>query len=142
MVWINAKRLHPDAKLPIYATAGSSGFDVACVDDLRLLPNHPELVRTGWAFEIPLGYELQVRPRSGLAIKHGITVVNSPGTIDADYRGEVCVILRSPVGLDIPAGTRIAQLVPQVVPKVIFREYDEELSETGRGCGGFGSSGA
>jgi dUTP pyrophosphatase len=140
MVWIKAKKLHPDARMPTRATPNSSGYDISCVHDLRLLPNHPEVVKTGWAFEIPQGYEIQVRPRSGLAAKHGITVVNSPGTIDADFRGEVGVILRSPIGIDIPAGTRIAQLVVQHVPEIIFQEV-EELTQTERGEGGYGSTG-
>jgi dUTP pyrophosphatase len=116
-------------------------MDISCLQELRLMPNHTEVVKTGLAVEIPKGYELQIRPRSGLAAKYGITVTNSPGTIDADYRGEICVLLRSPVPIDFPAGTRIAQLVPQQVPHLIFQDVDE-LSETERGEGGFGSTGS
>jgi dUTP pyrophosphatase len=140
MIWINVKKVHPDATIPVYATAGSSGLDITCINNERLLPNHANVVRTGLAFEIPQGWELQVRPRSGLAKKYGLSIVNSPGTIDSDFRGEVCVLLHAHVGVDLPAGTRIAQLVPQHVPMVAFKEVDQ-LEETARGEGGFGHTG-
>jgi dUTP pyrophosphatase len=89
------KRLRANVELPKQMTHGSSGYDIFAPEDLKLLAHHQELVPCGFAVKVPEGYELQIRPRSGLALKHGITVVNSPGTIDSDYRGEVGVILRS-----------------------------------------------
>lgn len=139
MLTIKIKRLRDDIQLPKQMTNGSSGYDVFAPHEIRLLPNRVELIPCGFSLEIPKGYELQVRPRSGLALKHGITVVNSPGTIDADYRGEVGVLLRSPVGFDIAKGERIAQLVPQIVPSMVFQEVTT-TTQTERGVGGFGST--
>lgn len=133
-------KLDDGAKLPKYQTVGAAGMDVHCIEDVRMLPNHVEKVRTGIYVQIPEGYEIQVRPRSGLAAK-GIQVVNSPGTIDEDFVGEVCVLLRSPYGVDLEAGTRVAQLVLKKVPKIEW-EVVNELEETERGGGGFGSTGA
>ena len=142
---VKIKRLHPDAIIPRYATAGSSGFDLHTIDEGVLLPGERALLRTGLAFEIPPGYEMQIRPRSGLAFKHGISVVNSPGTIDSDYRGDVGVILinHGHHPFRIEKGDRIAQAVIQRVPDVELIEVDadESLSETERGEGGFGSTG-
>lgn len=142
---VKIKRLHPDAIIPRYATAGSSGFDLHTIDEGVLLPGERALLRTGLAFEIPPGYEMQIRPRSGLAFKHGISVVNSPGTIDSDYRGDVGVILinHGHHPFRIEKSDRIAQAVIQRVPDVELVEVDadESLSETERGDGGFGSTG-
>jgi dUTP pyrophosphatase len=127
---------------PSYATGGSAGMDVVAAEDLTLAPGQRHAVATGFAIAIPTGFEVQVRPRSGLALKHGITCLNTPGTIDEDYRGEVKVILAN-LGtepFEIRRGERIAQLVPARVQKAAFREV-AELSETSRGAGGFGSTG-
>jgi len=128
--------------LPAYATDGAAGMDVVAAEDLTLGAGQRHAVATGFAIAIPEGYEVQVRPRSGLALKHGITCLNTPGTIDHDYRGEVKVILAN-LGSDpfeIRRGERIAQLVPAPVQKARFREV-EILGETSRGAGGFGSTG-
>lgn len=128
--------------LPAYATAHAAGMDVVAAEDLTLAPGARHAVATGFAIAIPEGYEVQVRPRSGLALKHGVTCLNTPGTIDADYRGEVKVILAN-LGSDpfaIARGDRIAQLVPAAVTLAAFAEVDE-LDETARGAGGFGSTG-
>ena len=128
--------------LPAYATDGAAGLDVVAAEDLTLGAGQRHAVATGFAIAIPEGYEVQVRPRSGLALKHGITCLNTPGTIDHDYRGEVKVILAN-LGSDpfeIRRGERIAQLVPAPVQKARFREV-EVLAETSRGAGGFGSTG-
>ena len=128
--------------LPRYASEDAVGLDVAAAEELILEPGKRHAVATGFAIEIPRGYEVQVRPRSGLAMKHGITCLNTPGTIDSDYRGEVKVILvnlgREP--FDIRRGERIAQLVPAPVLRADFVEASE-LSDTERGSGGFGSTG-
>ena len=127
---------------PTYATDGAAGLDVVAAEDLILEPGQRHAVATGFAIAIPTGYEVQVRPRSGLALKHGITCLNTPGTIDEDYRGEVKVILAN-LGSEpfaVRRGERIAQLIPAPVLKAAFREV-EALEETGRGAGGFGSTG-
>ncbi len=146
MLRVRVKRL-PHAEgldIPSYATENSSGLDLraAIESPIILKPMDRVLIPTGFAFEIPPGYEGQVRPRSGLALKKGITVLNSPGTIDADYRGEVKVILIN-LGSEevvINRGDRIAQLVISPVTKVDMVEV-EELDTTSRGEGGFGSTG-
>ncbi len=128
--------------LPSYATHGAAGLDVVAAEDVTLAPGTRHAVATGFAIEIPRGYEVQVRPRSGLAFKHGITCLNTPGTIDSDYRGEVKVILAN-LGSDpfeIVRGERIAQLVPAPVLRATLLEV-AELDETRRGAGGFGSTG-
>lgn len=128
--------------VPSYATTGAAGMDVVAAEDLDLAPGARHAVATGFAMAIPDGYEVQVRPRSGLALKHGITCLNTPGTIDSDYRGEVKVILAN-LGSDpfpIRRGDRIAQLVPAPVQKARFAMVDS-LDETERGAGGFGSTG-
>jgi len=126
-------------------TSGSSGCDVAAAveEDVTLEPGGRALIPTGFIFEIPPGLEIQVRPRSGLALKHGVTVLNAPGTIDADYRGEVKVILANlgTTAFTISRGDRIAQLVPMRVEASLGFIEVEELGETTRGDGGFGSSG-
>ncbi|WP_066663268.1 MULTISPECIES: dUTP diphosphatase [unclassified Sphingomonas] len=128
--------------LPAYATAGAAGMDVVAAEDLILAPGARHAVATGFAIAIPPGFEVQVRPRSGLALKHGITCLNTPGTIDEDYRGEVKVILAN-LGdqpFTIARGERIAQLVPAPVQRALFEEV-AVLDETDRGSGGFGSTG-
>ena len=128
--------------LPSYATPGAAGLDVVAAEDLDLMPGQRHAVATGFRVAIPEGYEIQVRPRSGLAFKHGVTVPNTPGTIDSDYRGEVKVILAN-LGtepFDIGRGERIAQLVPAPVQRATFEEV-EGIDETTRGAGGFGSTG-
>ncbi len=128
--------------LPVYATAGAAGMDVVSAEDVTIAPGMRHAVATGLAMAIPEGYEIQVRPRSGLALKHGITVPNTPGTIDSDYRGELKVILINHGGSDfaIRRGDRVAQLVLAPVTRVSWQEV-ETLDETARGTGGFGSTG-
>ena len=133
-----------DLPLPSYQSNGSSGLDLraAVVDDITLQPGDIELIPTGLSISIPRGYEAQVRPRSGLALRHGLGLVNSPGTIDADYRGELGVIAinlgKKP--LTIRRGDRIAQMVVNKIAQVKVEEVDE-LDPTIRGSGGFGHSG-
>lgn len=128
--------------LPAYATAHAAGMDVVSAEELTLAPGARHAVATGFAIAIPKGYEVQVRPRSGLALKQGVTCLNTPGTIDADYRGEVKVILANLGGepFEIRRGDRIAQLVPAPVQRARFVEVGE-LDDTERGAGGFGSTG-
>ena len=128
--------------LPSYATPGAAGLDVVAAEDLDLAPGQRHAVATGFRVAIPNGYEIQVRPRSGLAFKHGISVPNTPGTIDSDYRGELKILLinHGAEPFAIRRGERIAQLVPAVVTLATFDEV-EELCETTRGHGGFGSTG-
>jgi dUTP pyrophosphatase len=144
MIQIELRRL-PHGQglpLPVYATEHAAGLDVVAAESLTLAPGARHAVATGFAIAIPEGYEVQVRPRSGLALKHGITCLNTPGTIDADYRGEVKVILAN-LGsepFEIIRGERIAQLVPAPVLRARFSEVTE-LAATARGAGGFGSTG-
>lgn len=128
--------------LPAYATAGAAGMDVLAAEDVTIAPGGRHAVATGFAVAIPAGYEIQVRPRSGLALKHGISVPNSPGTVDADYRGEVKVILinLSDEAFAISRGDRVAQLVLAPVVQAAWEEV-ADLDETARGAGGFGSTG-
>ena len=128
--------------LPAYATAHAAGMDVVAAEDITLAPGQRHAVATGFAIAIPVGYEVQVRPRSGLALKHGVTCLNTPGTIDADYRGEVKVILANlgDTPFVIARGDRIAQLVPAAVQHASFAEVTD-LDDTARGSGGFGSTG-
>jgi dUTP pyrophosphatase len=132
----------PPLELPRYETEGSAGLDLRADEPVALEPGGRALVPTGLALEIPPGHEGQVRPRSGLAARHGVGLLNAPGTIDADYRGEVKVILvnlgQAPVRFE--RGERIAQLVIAPVVRVAL-ELVEALGETGRGAGGFGSTG-
>lgn len=144
MIEIQLQRLPHSKGLPAprYATDGAAGLDVVAAEHVTLAPGERHAVATGFAIAIPEGYEVQVRPRSGLAIKHGITCLNTPGTIDHDYRGEVKVILAN-LGsepFEVRRGERIAQLVPAAVLKASFVEV-ESLEETQRGAGGFGSTG-
>jgi len=131
-----------DLPLPDYATAGAAGMDVVAAEDVTLAPGARAAIATGFALAIPNGYEVQVRPRSGLALKHGVTCLNTPGTIDSDYRGEVKVILAN-LGQGpfvVGRGDRIAQLVPAPVLRAELVEVDT-LDATPRGAGGFGSTG-
>jgi dUTP pyrophosphatase len=128
--------------LPAYATAGAAGMDVVSAEDVIIAPAGRHAVATGLAMAIPPGFEIQVRPRSGLALKHGITVPNSPGTIDSDYRGELKVILinHGAEPFEIRRGDRVAQLVLAPVIQANWLPVDE-LDATERGAGGFGSTG-
>lgn len=128
--------------LPAYETAGAAGMDLRAAEAITLKPGTRCLMPTGFAIALPEGFEAQVRPRSGLAVKHGVTVLNSPGTIDCDYRGEVKVPLINHGEEDfvIARGDRIAQVVVAPVTRIGWAEL-ETLDETARGAGGFGSSG-
>jgi dUTP pyrophosphatase len=140
---IRIKRLHPGAHLPEYAHGPmeDAGMDIRCIEEVLLEPGVPQAVATGLALEIPRGYEVQIRPRSGLALKHAITLPNSPATIDPGYRGELKVIMLNlgKAAYEIRAGDRIAQLVVSRYEPVEWEEG--ELAESARGIGGFGSSG-
>jgi dUTP pyrophosphatase len=141
--WLNDEAVR-DINIPAYGTSGASGMDVcaALEQDIDLHPGDIMLIPTGFAIDIPAGYEVQVRPRSGLAIKHGITIVNAPGTIDSDYRGEVKIGLIN-VGrkvFTIKRGDRIAQLVAAPVVKARMNIV-ETLSQSKRDVGGFGHTG-
>jgi dUTP pyrophosphatase len=142
---VKIKLCHPLAKLPTKADPGSSGYDLYAVEVGVLYPGSITVVSTGLSMGIPEGYEVQIRPRSGLAAKSGVMVVNSPGTIDLSYTGIVKVILTTvtcrPYGFAINPGDRIAQMVIQKVPDIGLELTTEEFSETSRGSGGFGSSG-
>ncbi|MBN8848432.1 MULTISPECIES: dUTP diphosphatase [unclassified Sphingomonas] len=141
---IQVKRLpHGDGlPLPGYATAGAAGMDVVAAEDVTLAPGARHAVATGFAIAIPEGYEVQVRPRSGLALNHGVTCLNTPGTIDSDYRGEVKVILANlgDASFEVTRGQRIAQLIPAPVLRAALDEVTT-LDDTARGAGGFGSTG-
>ena len=143
---VRLKRLPHGAGLPLpfYQTAGAAGADLtaALAEPLTIPPGGRALVPSGFCFAVPEGFEMQVRPRSGLAAKHGITVLNSPGTVDSDYRGEVMAILvnHGPEAFTIRHADRIAQIVIAPVVLAAFAET-EELPETARGGGGFGSTG-
>lgn len=142
MMKLGFKRIHPDAVLPAYAHASDAGMDLRSVDDLVIPSRQSALVHTGLVMMLPLGYEAQVRPRSGLALKSGIFVLNSPGTIDAGYRGEIGIILAnfSDEPFVVAKGDKIAQMViaPVIQPQI---EEVDEIDETDRGAGGFGSTG-
>jgi dUTP pyrophosphatase len=128
--------------LPAYESEHAAGMDLRAAEDAILPPGGRALVATGFAIALPDGFEAQVRPRSGLAVKHGVTLLNSPGTIDADYRGEIKVILinHGRESFAVKRGDRIAQMVVSPVTRVVLKET-AELSGTGRGAGGFGSTG-
>ncbi|MCQ2368678.1 MAG: dUTP diphosphatase [Kiritimatiellae bacterium] len=137
------KRIHPDAVLPSYAHKSDAGMDIRSVEELTILPGKRALVHTGLVMILPPMYEAQVRPRSGLALKKGVTVLNTPGTIDAGYRGEVGVILIN-LGeepFEIKKGDKIAQIVIASVTQPEEILETEEIDETDRGEGGFGSTG-
>ena len=145
MIKILIKRLSKEASLPKYETSGSSGMDLAAniETDVIINPGKTAIIPTGLALSIPKGFEVQIRPRSGLAAKQKISVLNSPGTIDADYRGEIKVILIN-LGQElfkVEKGLRIAQMVVFPIVQASLKEVSD-LSETERGKGGFGSTGA
>ena len=144
MTRVEIKRLpnNEDLPLPAYETAGAAGMDLRAAESITLRPGARHLVPTGLSIALPQGFEAQIRPRSGLAVKHGVTVLNSPGTIDSDYRGEVKVPLINHGQEDfvIARGDRIAQMVIAPVTQVSWTEVSM-LDETARGAGGFGSSG-
>lgn len=141
---IRLKRLPHGQGLPApsYTTEGAAGMDVVAAEELTLAPGQRHAVATGFAVAIPHGYEIQVRPRSGLALKHGVSVPNTPGTIDSDYRGELKIIMinHGDSPFPIKRGDRVAQIVPAPVQRARFAEV-EELDDTVRGAGGFGSTG-
>ena len=145
---VRVRRLRPDSDsdlpLPRYMTPGAAGLDVvaAVQETVVLAPGERALIPTGLAFEIPDGFEVQVRPRSGLAFKYGVTVLNAPGTIDSDYRGEIGILLinHGDAAFEIERGERIAQLVFASVVQMQF-DLVEELSSSQRGAGGFGHTG-
>lgn len=139
---VKIKKLHPDAVVPKYATEGSSGFDLVAVEDVIIDSGATKLVKTGLSMAVDQGFELQVRPRSGISLKTFLRVANSPGTVDSDYRGEICIIMTN-TGIGsyhIQKGDRIAQGVVCPIIQVDFEEVDD-LDDTNRGSGGFGSSG-
>ena len=142
-VSVNIKRLDPSIELPRYAYSGDAGLDLRANETVDIPPYERRLVSTGLAIALPDGYAGFVQPRSGMALKHGLSIANTPGLIDAHYRGELKIIavnLDSSETIHIEKGERIAQLVIQEVPVVDLVEVDE-LDETDRGTGGFGSSG-
>ena len=144
MTKILIKRLSKEVSLPKYETSGSSGMDLAAYIDsnINIDPGQTAIIPTGLALSIPKGFEVQIRPRSGLAAKQKISVLNTPGTIDADYRGEIKVILINlgPKPFKVEKGLRIAQMVVCPIVQAQLKEVDD-LSETERGKGGFGSTG-
>lgn len=142
MTTIRFKILDNSATLPVQAHPGDAGMDLSSIEDATIAPGARRLVHTGLAVEIPFGFEGQVRPRSGLALKHGVTVLNTPGTIDAGYRGEIGVVLANfgDAPFAVEKGMRIAQLVIAAVTEVAV-EVVGELSQSERGAGGYGSSG-
>ncbi len=140
---VGIKKLSEEAITPKYATSGSSGFDFHSIESVTIQPGETKLIKTGLSFDIPKGFEMQVRPRSGMSLKTPFRINNSPGTVDSDYLGEVCII-GSNVSTDVPVvinkGDRIAQGVVCPVVQVTF-ELVEELKVTERGVGAFGHSG-
>jgi len=144
MISVEVKKMNVHAEIPQYMTLGSAGCDIkACLSEpLEIKPLERKAVPTGLAFGIPEGFEIQVRPRSGLSIKQGLTVINAPGTIDSDYRGEVMILVVN-LGnetVKLQHGDRVAQLVLQKVNQIGWQEVTQ-LSDTARGAGGFGSTG-
>ncbi|MFT2644939.1 dUTP diphosphatase [Helicobacter pylori] len=139
---IKIQKIHPNALIPKYQTEGSSGFDLHAVEEVMIKPHSVGLVKIGICLSLEVGYELQVRTRSGLALNHQVMVLNSPGTVDNDYRGEIKVILANLSDKDfkVQVGDRIAQGVVQKTYNAEFIEC-EQLDETSRGSGGFGSTG-
>jgi dUTP pyrophosphatase len=143
-VRVKVKKLHPDAVIPKYANVGDSGFDLVALENVELWPGDTKLIKTGLSMAVPIGFELQIRPRSGLSLKTPLRVANSPGTCDSSFRGEICVIItntaREGSSYTIKQGDRIAQGVVHKVEQAEFEEVNE-LDKTKRGSGGFGSSG-
>lgn len=143
MVIVKVKLLDNRARVPSYATSGSSGFDFYCETDTPIPSNTWRMIVTGLCFEVPEGYEIQIRSRSGAALEHGLIILNQPGTIDSDYRGPITLIVWNVTnkGVTVEAGTRIAQGVLCPIVKADFQEV-LELNSTERGSEGFGSTGA
>jgi dUTP pyrophosphatase len=141
-VKMKIKKIHPDAIIPKYAHEGDAGMDLFSVEEVIIKPRYRLAVRTGLEFEIPEGYEAQIRPRSGMALKNGITVLNTPGTVDSGYRGEIKIILVNLSSKDyfIQKGDKIAQAIINKFEKVKIEEAGE-LSDSTRGKAGFGSTG-
>lgn len=146
-VVVKYKKLHPDARVPKYQTDGAAGMDLHAVmpeghEVVELWPGEFKVIEVGFAIELPVGYEAQFRPRSGLAAKKGISIVNTPATVDADFRGclGVTLINHGTQKFEVKTGDRIAQMVVKKVPRVVF-EVVEELSTTKRGEGRMGSTG-
>lgn len=148
---VKIKKLHPDAVIPEYATAGAAGFDLVALEDVIIEPGDVKTIRTGLAFELPVGYELQIRPRSGVSLKTKLRQPNSVGTIDSDYRGEVQLMFENTLtklahlnvklaSYLIQKGDRLAQGIIAPVERAKFTVVDE-LSDTTRGAGGFGHTG-
>lgn len=139
---VKIKRIDADALLPIQANPGDAGMDLYSVEPAEILPGEAKLIRTGLQIELPKGTEAQIRPRSGLALKHCVTVLNSPGTIDEGYRGEIGIILinHGKETFIVEKSMRIAQMVIQLVPSIQLIEVNQ-LSQTVRGVSGFGASG-
>ena len=134
-------KMHDNVKTPKYQTEGSAGFDIACLEDVVLTPKETQLIRTGLRMSVPSGYELQLRPRSGLSFKTELVIKNSPATIDSDYTGEIKIIAKNngEETLSFCSGDRICQGVLNQIPQAIFKEVDK-LEETERGGKGIGSS--
>lgn len=133
-------KIHEAAIVPTYGTPLAAGFDLYAVEDVTLIPGESRLIKTGLKMEIPEGFELQVRPRSGMSLKTTFRVANAPGTVDSDYRGEVCIIGESHKHYKVSKGDRVAQGVIAPIFQAVF-EVTEELSDTDRGSEGFGSTG-
>jgi len=136
-------RLSPKAEIPKYMTAGAAGFDLTVIEEQRLLPGETKVFKTGLAVVVDEGFEMQIRPRSGMSLNSKLRIANSPGTIDCDYRGEVGIIIENTGNVDVTifAGTRVAQ---GVIAPVVHAELEEifDLPETARGSGGFGHTGS
>lgn len=139
---IKIKKLSEDAIIPHYAHEGDAGMDVYSIENITLKPRERALIKTGLSFEIPKGFEIQVRPKSGLALKYGLTIVNTPGTLDSGYRGELGIILLNTNNQDyeIKKGEKIAQIILARYEEAQIQEVTE-LTDTSRGEGGFGSTG-
>ncbi len=142
MAKVKIKKLHEDAIIPEYAHKGDAAMDVFSIETMLIAPMRRALVKTGISFEIPKGYEIQVRAKSGLALNEGITVLNGPGTVDSTYRGELGVILinHSSKSYLVEKGKKVAQIVLNKVEEIKFKEV-KDLKKTVRGTGGFGSTG-
>ena len=140
---IKLKRLHKNAKVPTYGTENAAALDLYAVEDVTFKSGDTKRIRSGWAFEIPEGYYVEIMPRSGVSIKNDLIMPNSPGIVDSDYRGEIFVymkFLKENWQFSIKKGDRFAQMMIKKTILVNFEEV-EELNETGRGVGGFGSTG-
>jgi len=142
MTIVGIQKLHPDAVIPEYKTLGSAGADLVSVHDLDIRPGEVVAVSTGLSVSFGAGYEIQIRPRSGLAVSNSVTVANAPGTIDSDYRGPVKVLLINHGNkvFKVTKGDRVAQMILSPVSRAEFKE-SKDLDATGRGKGGFGSTG-